>query len=753
MEEMNKYLIRPYARLLTMLGDQLIKDERIALVEIIKNSYDADSDWVKIIFQDFDEDYKKREDSKIVIQDAGYGMSIDVIKKHWLNPATPYKAHKRGIDEKTPKGRIIQGEKGIGRFALFKLGKKIKIITRAKNENLEHVIEYDFSRYDNDFLVENGIEKDLFLDELSVTIKSREPILFQERKLQLGTGELLAPNYGTNIEISDLKGAWTETKVKNIYNDILRLEPIFSDITGDITSNFVPKKKFSVYFYLNKKCQYFEEKYIEKLNYLLQEKSVIRIKNGLFDDQKLKFSYCLNDSLFEIDLKDPQITGLMVFKKRFGERGKNLDSRKIECGPFRFGFYVFDFGHNPPAKYVLDKEDKEIIKPHRIYLYRDGIRVYPYGEQDDDWLKIDQYRGTIAAGYFLSNDQVVGYVNISWKENPNLRDKTNREGLIDEGNATEDFLTLIQVFLAYIRKGPYTRYLKDNESKNDAEIFKNDLVEKGLIQLKNEIKDSHIITKISSLEKQYKSERAFLVRRAEITESLAGVGISVETASHDILGIMSKVFVNIDGLIRDLSNSNEINIDEVIHELQSIRGGMSFIEAQLKDIQLLFTSSKQKRRAIRVQEIIEKVERIYKRTLQKDSIEFSLNTYGSPLYAKATDAVLLQLMLNLFDNSIYWLQQIAIRDKKIEITLDGQKGIMVFSDNGPGVREDDMPYIFEPFYSGKGEEGRGLGLYIARQLLERNDYTIELAQLKSEKLLPGANFVINFVGGEENGHN
>ena len=70
---------------------------------------------------------------------------------------------------------------------------------------------------------------------------------------------------------------------------------------------------------------------------------------------------------------------------------------------------------------------------------------------------------------------------------------------------------------------------------------------------------------------------------------------------------------------------------------------------------------------------------------------------------------------------------------------------MIFSDNGPGVDKEDAPYIFEPFYSGKGEEGRGLGLYIARQLLERNDYSIELARLKSEKILPGANFVVNFV--------
>jgi len=73
---------------------------------------------------------------------------------------------------------------------------------------------------------------------------------------------------------------------------------------------------------------------------------------------------------------------------------------------------------------------------------------------------------------------------------------------------------------------------------------------------------------------------------------------------------------------------------------------------------------------------------------------------------------------------------------------------LIFSDNGPGVSKDDAPYIFEPFYSGKGEEGRGLGLYIPPQLLERNDYSIELGDRKADMILRGANFVVSFVAKE-----
>ena len=119
------------------------------------------------------------------------------------------------------------------------------------------------------------------------------------------------------------------------------------------------------------------------------------------------------------------------------------------------------------------------------------------------------------------------------------------------------------------------------------------------------------------------------------------------------------------------------------------------------------------------------------------------------MIAKTTDAVLLQLFLNLFDNAIYWLRSKESGRRQIEVLLDGDDGLMIFADNGPGVKADDAPYIFEPFYSGRGEDGRGLGLYIARQLLERHDYSIDIADTKRHKLLTGANFVVSFVKSEE----
>lgn len=735
MNQTKSLQIRPYARLLTMLGEQLIKNERIALIELIKNSYDADADWVKVTFQAFGNNYKIEPDSKIIIEDNGLGMSQELIENHWLNPATPEKKRRRMTRDTTSKGRIIQGEKGIGRFAILKLGRRIEIITKTKEDKQEHHITYDFSRYDDDFLSENGDEKDLYIDDLRVSLFNRSPKRIVSSDVLLGTRKNKRLNHGTIIEISNLKGSWTEKKVEAVYRDLTKLESIF---TGR------ERVDFEVSIYLNDEHQKFQEDYLEKLNFLLNERSVIKVTNGYFDANKMEYKFELDGNEKTISLNDPIIPTTKNIRDKYGNGWSALNQRTLECGSFNFGFYIFDFSSNAPAKFKLDRTDKDILKAHRIYLYRDNIRVYPYGEPDDDWLQIDVYRGTISAGHFLSNDQVVGFVNISQKNNPSLKDKTNREGLIDEGNATEDFITVLQTFLMFIRQKPYARYRKDIENKKDQDIFISGQVQKEFDELKSAVGDNKAALNIlSKAENEYKAERRYLTRRAETTEELAGVGLSVETASHDIMGIMGKVFTNLDGLIRDLISRDEINKEELLKELQSIRGGMSFIEAQLKDIQLLFKSSKQRRKSIRVKEIVEKVERIYRRLLKKESIQFTINSHGSPLVAKTTDAVLLQLLLNLFDNAVYWLQQTSKSDKKIEVLLDGNKGRMLFSDNGPGIDKDDAPYIFEPFYSGKGDEGRGLGLYIARQLLERNEYSIELAEIKSEKLLSGANFVIN----------
>ena len=747
--------IRPYARLLTMLGEQLIKNEQIALAELIKNAYDADADWVKVSFVGFAYDEKKNEihktaDSRIVVEDNGCGMTIDVIEESWMNPATPNKKTRDGDEIKTTpkKHRIIQGEKGIGRFAILKLGRNIKITTRAEGGNSEYVIDYNLSRYDDDFLTENKKEKQLFIDDINIPVSESNPICLVERKVIVNNSVFEHGNdHGTIIEISDLKGDWSFDKIKVVNAESQKLESIFERI-------FSEKKKenqIEIGFECNGKRLFYSDETIKELASLLKNSAVLKITDGLYLEKEQKFAYRLNGIPYVLLLTDSQMSGLTFFKERFAQLNLfgETEIRKSTCGNFRFNFFVFDFAADKESNFHLAKEEKALVKEHRIYLYRDHIRVAPYGDPDNDWLEIDKKRGVGRAGDYLSNDQVVGFVDISKQGNSKLKDKTNREGLIEEGTATRDFIVLLHSFLLFIRQHAYRQYQERVKQQKEQQINKLRVVDNHFTQLKETIgNNSKALEVYKDLYKSYLIEKKFYQNRLDNTEDLAAVGLSVETASHDMSMMLSKGVDAIDTLIKDI-DGGVLTDEQIENELHSIRGMFSFVKDQMRDIQLMFKSSKQRRRLIRFGDLLEKVEKIYKRTLNRENIEYAVNKIGSPIIVKCTDAVILQLLINLFDNAVYWLAMPDVVEKKINITLDGEKQQVIFSDNGPGIRDDDKPYIFEAFYSGK-EDGRGLGLYIARQLLQRMGYSISLAEIPSEKVLNGANFVINFVKTDDN---
>lgn len=750
----HSFKIRPYARLLTMLGEQLITNEQIALAELIKNAYDADADWVKISFENFEfvkdqDEFKLTPYSRIIIEDNGCGMDLETIEHSWMNPATPNKKSEDNEIRKTPKKhRIIQGEKGIGRFAILKLGRDIKIITRPESSDTEYFVDYNLSLYDDDFLTKKGKRQELYIDNIKISVKEREPQTIVDRTVIVNSQQFDSNNaHGTRIEISNLKGSWTEKKIDEVGEESQKLESIFDKITQKTSLS-----QIEIGFELNGVRKAFSKTAIDKLADLLANSAVFKITDGYYNEKESVFTYKLNGIAYRLPLSDSQIAGLAYFKKRFMQNTDlfgNPIIKETTCGDFKFNFFVFDFIADKETPYYLDKTEKERIKSHRIYLYRDGIRVAPYGNPDNDWLQIDKQRGIGRTGDYLSNDQVVGFVDISKHGNPRLKDKTNREGLIEEGKATQDFIGLIHSFLLFVRQHPYKQYQERVKQQKEQKNAKLRIVENKFVSLQEAIRGNSEAEAIcKDLFSSYKIEQDFYKNRLDSTEDLAAVGLSVETASHDMSMMLNKGIDAIDQLVEDI-DGGILSDEQIESELHSIRGIFSFVRDRMGDIQLLFKSSKQKRRNIRFTDLLEKVEKIYSRTLKRENINYNVVKIGSPIIAKCTDAVILQLLINLFDNAIYWLGMPDIVEKQITITLDGDNQQVIFSDNGPGIRDDDKPFIFEAFYSGK-EDGRGLGLYIARQLLQRMGYSISLAEIASEKVLPGANFVINFVKSDEN---
>lgn len=729
---------RPYARLLTMLGDQLIKDEKTALVELIRNSYDADASRVVVDFENFGEDWSVTQESRIVIADDGCGMTREIIEKAWMNPASPNKFKQKAVQPQTTlKKRTIVGEKGIGRFALFKLGACVRVTTRAENSADEINLFMDFSSYKDEFTaLKNGQECLPFLSELTATLSESTPRVFTDDGKSA---------HGTRLEISSLKiKKWTHDIFEAIVRDISYLQPIFSLATGHQT---VAKDDFTVLFRRNGKIvNANDEDDVSKLRNLLEGKAVLKVEDGVYDDVRHVFSFRLNGYRQNGSRHEKSFEALRHYSRdRFTEK-KQRGERFPECGSFQFAFYVFDLrvdqGDVETSRYYLKPEESKTVKKHRIYLYRDNMRVFPYGDDDDDWLRVDMLRGTAAASAYLSNDQVVGCIEITQKGNPGLKDKTSREGLVSEGAAVRDFIDAIQMFLQYLRKEEYSKYREDVRRRKEHRAAQQEKLAPTISKLAkyaSTIDDKKLHDQVEAVSAAAKTQKEIAERRCEILEDLAGVGLSVETAAHDLMVMASKAKKLAQGLETEAALGGPARASD--HErVQSLMDAIGFIEDRIRDFLPLFRSSRQKVHQVSVGEVLGKVIKVYKPVLLAAEIPIP-QVPQEDFFIECTDAVLMQSFINLLDNSIYWLKnEKGIQFPRIVIRINADEKLIVFSDNGPGITPENAPYIFDPFFSTK-QDGRGLGLYIAKQLLGRYGYSIQLVQ---DARKAGATFELSF---------
>ena len=288
---------------------------------------------------------------------------------------------------------------------------------------------------------------------------------------------------------------------------------------------------------------------------------------------------------------------------------------------------------------------------------------------------------------------------------------------------------------------------KDKTDKTTTKQIKKYLKELAALTGKNSKADKLI----KKIKKAYNMERNYLIRRAEITEDLASIGLSVEAASHDIVATIGRASGHMEAHIKHLKDTRKtLYIPTAVNNLEIIQEEIDFVASRISDIQPVFTTRLFRKNNIRVEEIATKTEKMFHSILEKDKIELSLEEIGKPLLANTVDNVLYQAFMNLMDNAICSLREGPEENRKIKIVLLGDTKQMVFADNGPGIPTANIPYIFQTFYSTRGKEAggrsgsKGLGLYIVRQILERNGFSISLIEKDSEKHLPGANFLIDF---------
>jgi len=719
----------PYARLINIIGDQLITSKIVGVIEVIKNCYDADAENVRVRFfnvQNRGKDYlTEKEQPYIEIEDDGDGMTLGVIKDVWLRPATPYKLDKKkNKNNTTQKGRIIQGEKGVGRFAIHKLGEKIEVFTKTENSD-EIKLLLDFTEFNpekinlfnqQDYKLLSEVKNEWFVQKPAEEIKKTKGTLIRIFKLREGwekedfkqlrtaANKLLSP-YDPNSEEFSIK-LLSDFNI-DIYNDEVEISKAGTATFQGVIEKAHFKMKGTI-----------SEPGILKFEYesALTNRKVKREINLLNKESQREFQY-----------------DLFAFEKYLSKANKLL------CGNFKFSLYSFDLTDN----LSITKEDKEFIRHNFVYVYRDGVRVYPFGEKEMDWMELDKLRSVVKAGRFLSYNDLMGFVYITQEENAILKDATNRQGLMDIDGAYDHFRHSMLAVTEILNTESKIDKEKKKASKNKSYSNYSAVVKKSFASLKSnleKINDLDTLKTANLLFETIETHTALMKDRMETVEDLAGLGMAVEKASHDALMLLAKMRGNIKDFKAKAKKKNykEEELAELLNELDE---SLNFVYEEMQIIQPLFKIQRKAIQEVSVCESIEKAVRYFRRELEnKINVQVIKD---KDLAVKTNNGLILQVLINLIDNAVYWVNKNETKKAEIVFQIKTQDDTLTVADNGPGIREDIEPLIFNEFFSLKSD-GRGLGLYIVKEILLRINAEISVIQEDKQKLLPGANFLVKF---------
>lgn len=703
-----KIKFRPMARLLNLLGNELITDEVIAMVEIVKNSYDADATQVEVKLTDVTEKRK----GNIEIRDDGHGMTKEILEHAWMEPARENKKDSTGRRLRTIKfDRLPLGEKGIGRFAVDKLGMKLEIITRfcKFDKNTKDVSELS----DNEIvLIIEGkkFTEESYLDEIECEWFSRKPEEFTDG------------NHGTLLRISDLRLGWSKELIEKVRLGLSRLSSPISgaeDFEINFESNEFPDLSTKI------------------------ENPLLKIAAWQLDasiDGNGVMHYTISGS----DKSKEGSKDLKIGSSRFLTRGngKKGEYRQPLCGPFNLKLYAFERSKNVWKKYGLNKEKIELLNVLcGVSIYRDGFRVLPYGEPGNDWLLFDKRR-VQNPGKVLGNDRVIGYVEISRDSNSFLRDKTNREGLIEEGQAFPDLQELTIIASDFLGLYRYQTQDKKKRSKAKAQEAK-EQIDEGTEEIERKVDVPDSLGKIRGGTAKLLEELNQSDEEINNMIALSGIGMTAERMTHEL----SKSAGNAKKLLKktvQILESPSPDPIPVKRNLILVSDQLEIIINHIRQMEPLYYSRRSATEKINVKELAEDMKKFYSGTINDLEIIVDVQE-KSKFVVEMNRGHLLQIFNNLFDNAFFWLEY-SPSSKKSQITIEinGDKREIIFADNGPGVDKSVEDGIFDAFVSTK-PDGRGLGLFIIDDILQNYKAEIELITLPEEKILDGANFKITFT--------
>jgi signal transduction histidine kinase len=679
---------RPHARLIRLLGDELISDEVMALVELVKNGYDADASHLTITL----ENIADPAHGIISVRDDGDGMDLHTVLHVWMEPATPHKRNRRGKKIRTSRGRIQLGEKGVGRFAADKLGSELELITRQDGADEEIVLRVSWHHFD----------QDKYLDEVESTWFTREPQEFPDK------------SHGTLLIIRSLRTAWNHEMVVRLNNGLSRLVSPSTTGTDFVIETHCPEFPFASGRVMNR--------LLETAPYSLA---------GFIDTNGIL--HIQNTQERVIDLRPN------CHKHFLDAQG---DYRVPLCGPFSISLNVWDLELLTRKGYGIDRALREAIKASSgVSIYRDGFRIWPYGERDDDWLELNQRRVNNPT-LRISNNQVIGFVEITHSGNPDLRDRTSREGLLDTP-ALFDLKALVLAALSELETERFAirRELFPVQIASDSE--EQDPLLWHLQQIHEKAGDRNKgrglkadLREIEHLHRQHIEQER---KRYNQVARLAGIGMAAELLTD----AFSREVTNAVTILQALQGESRSITDSIILQMiEALSIRMEMINEKLDLMGPLYRSSLQENEPVDIRGAVYDVIAILNHQLVESKTKVNL-TCEKILTVRMNRGHLMQALMILIENSLLSMQEIDMPEPCIEVKIVVEKGnsSLLISDSGPGIPSHLRKLIFEPYFSTR-KAGRGLGLHVAKDILAGYNCSLELVSGKES--LPGACFQVRF---------
>lgn len=761
----NYYKIKPAARIITSIGQDLIKDIPAAIVELVKNSYDADASEVIIEFS-ISKDSTGMDQLKLLVKDNGHGMNFDTVVNKWMVPATN---DKLGRKNSTFKERPMQGRKGLGRFASAILGEELVVETiDVFGEKTTAVINWgEFEKKEFlseiDILIESEvIEKSILkslLEDNNIDDSNGSDSFIKSLPLSKKIDILEGSNTGTELHITgsnNILKQWTEAEIRKL---IKELKKLLSPIDKDATE----KDEFQIILkFVNFPIEGFENREIQITPFPLLNMYDYRIYGYVSELGKVNIHY-------EYD------THKGYLSEEIPEYFLELEEGEF-CGPIEIDLRVFDKDPDSidnlikKGKGIVDEsgnflgknEVKRLIKEYSgVSIFRGDFRIRPYGEQNFDWLGLDNQR-IQNPSLRIGNDQIVGFIKIGPEEISNLEEKSARDGLKEN----QYFLGLINVvkdILFHLEERRF-RYRKKTGKGRKHTLIKHQLDElfdftKLSNSLEQKLKSFNLqdesISEVKKLIEKSEKDKAHLYDEIQETiavyQGQATLGKIVMVIQHEgrrPLGYIRNQTPRIikwSNELKSMENIDKELLSKVVNRIDNTKNQMELISSLFNKLDPLSVKKRGKRKQFNIINSIKKVHELFEHELTISNIKIEISC-DKDLLLYGWEEDIIVCLTNLFENSIYWVNRNKDKEKLISIKTFKDEDLIIidFRDNGPGIEENKLEdnSIFEPGFSTK-PQGTGLGLAIAGEAISRNEG--ELKALKNES---GAYFRIEFKGKE-----